>query len=315
MDFIGKRRAFGAFCILGGILFTLLLFSNCNDFGVEADFICCNIQGEIVINTVVPQNTDEIRVAVSQQYPPIDILSLIFTNALPVSKDTTITSQRVPFNLAVPKGEYAAVFVIWKEEDKSFNPADVIGLYGDLLTGEPIPVSITDADSVAENVDMEIDFTKVLRNAKIEGRIDYVKNGVPAPAEAWPSNTGVVAMGVFREIPAGFTQNNFDIQAMNSSRPFVPDDFNLLLSFEVLPIRVQQYEYRLRVSPADVKLVALFWLPEGDIITVVNRIQVLGFYRDPNSPQLPGQFTIAEEQTVTGIDITAEFATCLECAN
>jgi hypothetical protein len=215
----------------------------------------------------------------------------------------------------VPKGEYAAVFAIWKEEDKSFNPADIIGLYGDLFTGEPIPVSITDDHMVAENTDIEIDFAKVLRNAKIEGRIDYVKNGAPAPAEAWPSNTGVVAMGVFREIPAGFSQNNFDIQAMNSSRPFVPDDFNLLLTFEVLPVRVQQYEYRLRVSPADVKLVALFWLPEGDILTVINRIQVLGFYRDPNSPQLPGQFTIGENQTVSGIDITAEFATCLECAN
>ncbi|MFQ5823467.1 MAG: hypothetical protein ACE5JB_05380 [bacterium] len=314
MERNSKRRLFGAFCVLGVILFSLIIFYACNDFGVEADFFCCNIRGEIIINTVVPKNTDEIRVAVTKNYPPTDILSLIWTpERLPVKIDTNVTTQSVPFDLLVPMGAYAAVFAIWKEKNESFSPTDIIGLYGDLLGNEPIPISIGEEDSIAEDIDIDIDFSKVIRNAKIEGRITYVNESVPVLPEEWPRNTGIVAIGAFNEIPGGFIENNFSLEDMNSENPFSAEDFDKLLVFEQFPIRVEQFDYRLRVSSADVKLVALFWIPEGAILEVIERIQVLGFYRDPNLPEQPGKFSIEENETVSGIDIIADFATCLEC--
>lgn len=310
MEILSKRRLFGAFCMFGLQVCLMAVFNACtDDFGIEADFFCCNIRGEIIINTVVPENTDEIRVAVSKQYPPTDILSLIWTlERLPVEIDTNVTTQRVPFDLSVPQGEYAAVFAIWKEKAKSFNPADIIGLYGDLPTGEAIPIATTEEDSIAEDIEIDIDFSKVLRNAKIEGKITYVNGGASVAPEAWPSNTGLVALGAFKEIPDSFIENNFSLEDMNRENPFSVEDFNKLLVFEQLPIRVEQFDYRLRISPADVKLVALFWIPEGPILVVIERIQVLGFYRDPNSPEQPGQFTIEENETISGIDIIADFA-------
>ncbi|MFQ6113233.1 MAG: hypothetical protein ACE5NG_03985, partial [bacterium] len=231
MELNSKRRVLGAFCILGLILTASILFYSCNDLGVDADFFCCSVTGEIVINTIVPESTDEIRIAVTKQYPPLDFNGIIVGSPLPVKVDSNVTSQRVPFEVLVPEGEYEAVFVIWKEKDESVNPADRIGLYGDLQLEEPIPITVSAEDTTVESLEIEIDFSKVLRSSKIEGQVSFVNDGIPATADQWPPNTGFVAIFAFPIVPQ-----------------VIPDDFLKFSAFELLPKNVEQLDYRLRIS-------------------------------------------------------------------
>lgn len=277
-----KRRWLGAFSILGVIAIAVVFYA-CDNFGIDANFIKGTIRGEIVLTQAVPTNTDEIRVAVTKNYPPSDIISLIFSGPLPVNRDTTVTEQRVAYDLQVPLDDYEAVFAIWKEKDQSFNPADIIGLYGDLLMAQPIPVATTEEEQVVSNIDLAIDFTKVQRTAKIEGRINYVG--------AWPANTAAVAIFAFFEVPQ-----------------ILPDDFiRYLGAFEILPTdpTLTQYDYRLRVPPGTYKYLAVFWLAQGAELL---DFKTLGFYRDSLAPDEPGQVTVQGIGTATGVDISADFA-------
>ncbi|RMF62713.1 MAG: hypothetical protein D6743_11830, partial [Calditrichaeota bacterium] len=163
MAFWRGRRSFSVFCFFVLLGAVLAIFYACEDFGIEADFFKGTIKGEVRLHQPVPSNTDEIRVAVSKTFPPADILSLIFSGPLPVKKDSTLNEQTIPYDIQVPLDDYAAVFSIWKEKDKSFNPADIIGLYGDLQFRQPVTVSLSDEHPVADSVDMDIDFARVLR--------------------------------------------------------------------------------------------------------------------------------------------------------
>lgn len=282
MEVRTKRRWFGAFCVLGAAAIAAA-FHACDDFGIDANFFKGTIRGEVVINERVPPNTDEIRVAVTKKYPPSDIISLIFSGPLPFNGDSLVTSQRIPYDLQVPLDEYEAVFAIWKELDQSFNPADIIGLYGDLLMAEPISVTVTDSTPTVDHIDITIDFTKVKRTAKIEGRINYVGT--------WPSNTAAVAIFAFFEVPQ-----------------VLPDDFiRYLGAFEILPTdpTLLAYDYRLRVPPGTYKYIAVFWLAQGAELL---DFKTLGFYRNPQAPDQPGQVTVGDNETATGVDISADFA-------
>lgn len=277
-----KRRWFGTFSILG-VIAIAVIFHACDNFGIDANFFKGTIRGEIVLTQPVPTNTDEIRVAVTKNYPPSDIVSLLFSGPLPVNRDTTVSEQRVAYDLQVPLDDYEAVFAIWKEKDQSFNPADIIGLYGDLLMAAPIPVATTSDEPVVSNIDLAIDFTKVQRTAKIEGRIDYFG--------AWPANTAAVAIFAFFEVPQ-----------------ILPDDFiRYLGAFEILPTdpTLTQYDYRLRVPPGTYKYLAVFWLAQGAELL---DFKTLGFYRDSQAPEQPGQVAVADKGTVTGVNISADFA-------
>lgn len=281
MDVRTKRRWFGAFSILGVII--AAYFFACDDSGIEANFFKGTIRGEILISERVPANTDEVRVAVAKSYPPSDIVSLIFTGPLPVNKDSTITEQRIAYDLQLPLDEYEAVFAIWKELDQSFNPADIIGLYGDLLMAQPISVAVTADEDTLNNIDIAIDFAKVKRTARIEGRIDYIG--------AWPINTAAVAIFAFFEVPQ-----------------VLPDDFiRYLGAFEILPTdpTIQTYDYRLRVPPGTYKYIAVFWLEQGAQLL---DFKTLGFYRNPQATDQPGEATVVDNGTVTGVNISANFA-------
>ncbi|HEX9652432.1 MAG TPA: hypothetical protein VGA99_01875 [bacterium] len=283
MDVQVKRRRFGAFSILGAIVAIVLIFHACDNFGIDANYIKGTIRGEIVLNQPVPSNTDEIRVAVTKNYPPSDIINLIFSGPLPFNADTLVASQNIPYDLQVPLDDYEAVFAIWKEKDQSFNPADIIGLYGDLQLAQPIPIATTAAEPVVSSVDIAIDFAKVQRTAKIEGRITYVG--------AWPANTAAVAIFAFFEVPQ-----------------VLPDDFiRYLGAFEILPTdpTLQQYDFRLRVPPGTYKYLAVFWLAQGAPLL---DFKTLGFYRSPPVPEQPGEVTVGNNETITGIDISADFS-------
>lgn len=281
-----KRPGWGAGAV-PLLLVIVVIWAACEDFGVEADFFRGTVRGELIIDQVVPEKTDEIRVAASKKFPPTDILSLIFTSALPVQTDPAVTSQRVPYDLALPLGEYAALFAIWKEKDKSFNPADIIGLHGDLQFFQPIGFRLTEEEPTLADLDFELDFSKVIRSAIIEGQITY--------EGTWPQNTAAVAVFVYSFVPDldNPDQNERIRQLIQFS------------AFELLPQNVEAWDYRVRISHGTYKFIVVFWLGQGEPLTA---FKVLGFYRDPNNPDQPGTVSVDSAQTVSGVDIAADFA-------
>jgi hypothetical protein len=280
MEFTTKRRAIGAFSILGFMLWLGAVFYACtDDFGVEADFFKGTLKGELRITTVVPKNTDEIRVALAKDFPPSNFLELLVSEKILVDASETVTSQIVSYDMQVPLGDYEAAFVIWKELGQSWRITDIVGAYGDLATFQFEKITLTDEDPVADSVDIDINLNRVNRNAKIEGHIEFIGE--------WPVNTAAVALVAFKTL----------------------DISKALPEIAILPKNVDAYDYQIKLNAdstgTTLELVSVAWLPEGANLL---DFKFLGVYSDPDSPEVPVKVVIKPGETVTGIDIVADFA-------
>lgn len=280
MVFKSKRRSFGAFCVIGIFIALSVIFYACiNDFGLEADFFKGTIKGNLIIDRVVPQNTDEIRVALAKDFPPTNFLELIVSGVIPVKMDTSITSQMAPYEFEVPLGKYEAIIAIWKEKNESWSITNMLGLYGNFQFFQPDSIVLTEEDPIADSIDIEIDFSRVIRTAKIEGHIEFIGE--------WPINTAAVAWVAYEFIP----QNKLD--------------FLRIAGFEILPKNIKSWDYRIGVNPGTYKFIAVFWLAEGANLL---DFKTLGFYPDHNSPDEPGEVVVNENEPTVDIDIMADFA-------
>lgn len=280
MDLRVRRRVFGAFSFIVIInLLILILWACTSDFGIEADFFKGTVKGKLHITTVVPEKTDEIRVALSKSFPPSNINEILFSEVLPVVISDTVTSQIVPYDMQVPLGEYAAAFCMWKEKAKSWRITDIVGVFGNLSTFEFKKVVLTEEDPVAEDVDMDVNLDRVNRNAQITGHIEFVGE--------WPINTAAAALLAFKTL--NLTEG--------------------LPEIALLPRNVESFDYQLGInadsSATTIKLVAVGWLAEGANLL---DFKILGFYHDPDTPEVPKEVVIKAGETVSGIDIIADFA-------
>lgn len=275
MDFGVKRRFFGAFSILGVTVSSWLLSQACDDHGIEADFFKGTVRGELQINTVVPDTTDEIRVALAKEFPPSSLQELITSGVIKVKKDSSVVSQVVPFEMQAPFGEYGATIVIWKAKAQSFQLTDIVGIYGNLERFELTPITLDPDHPVEENVNIPVDLSRVDRRSSIQGRIDFVG--------AWPENTAIVALVVLRELADL-------VSGIPPAIIFVPKGSEL-------------FDYKVGVAAGIYKFIFVAWLPVGEFDLA--KLRVLGAYEDP--PGTTGRVTVGEDMTVTGIDIIADF--------
>src|SRR3990172_9102775 len=263
MDFKKRRRILVAFCALAIITLMLLLIA-CGDFGVEANFFKGTVRGEIRIDTVVPESTDEIRVALSPDFPPSDFKELQIGEVLPVNRDTTVASQRVPFEMNLPYGKYAATVVIWKEKDKSWSLTDIVGLHGNLERFELKTIELNSSHPVEDSVSIGVDLSRVNRTARVAGQITF--------AGEWPANTFITALIMLKDFG--------DLAGIPPVLVFVP-------------IGAAEFSYDVGVSPATYTIIAVAWLPIGPFD--FGKIKFLGFYENPDSPGNAGILTIDDE--------------------
>ncbi len=279
---------------VGPILFTigsgiLLLHSACEiDHGLEP--IRSKIGGWVSFSGEKnPDLTDEVRVATIRQFPPKEINELLFSEIILRNEDRLPVEPR-PWEIYVSPGSYEIVAVIWKANNQSWNISDVIGIYGGTIVGDQVippfpfkPIVIPESGAVIDTINIETNLNKVNRDASIEGKISF--------EGTWPSNTGVVAIGAFLEVPA---QGNILDYLLK----------NVALDYSV-PTRVAQAEYRLRVRSTDVlKYVAVMWIEDSYDF---NTIKDIGFYRDSADSSKPGTVTPKIGAT-SGIDITVDFS-------
>ena len=260
----------------------LLIHLHCNiDHGLEP--IHSKIGGEITFIGDIPPRTDEVRVAVIKDFPPRAINELLFSDQIPFAEDA------VAWEIYMPPGRYAAVVVVWKEKNQSWNLSDIIGLYGgtfvgDMLIPTYLPVTIPDETSVIDTVDIQANLNRVNRDAAIEGTVTFTGE--------WPQNTGIVGIGAFVDTPE--PGNLIDYY------------FNNVALDYTIPLFVSEYTYRLRVASTlgTLGYVSVIWIDASFDLTSIKDI---GFYRDPENPDLPGSVPLTYNMTTSGIDITVNF--------
>jgi hypothetical protein len=282
------RRRVGPILQTIAIGFLVLQFSCEIDHGLEP--IRSKIGGMVTFKgDKNPDLTDEVRVALVKKFPPKEINELLFSEII-LNNSDRLPLQPRHWEIYVPSGSYEIAAVIWKANNQSWNISDVIGIYGGTIIGDQVippfpfkPIVIPESGAVIDTIDIETNLNKVNRDATIEGKISFVGK--------WPSNTGIVAIGAFIDIPA---QGNILDYLLK----------NVALDYSV-PIKVAQAEYRLRIRSTDaLKYMAVIWIADSYDF---NTIQDIGYFRDPADTSKPGIVTPKPGAT-TGIDITVDFS-------
>jgi hypothetical protein len=280
------RRRVGPILQTIAIGFLILQFSCEIDHGLEP--IRSKISGVVTFKgDKNPDLTDEVRVALVRQFPPKEINELLFSEIILNNSDKLPVEPR-PWEIYVEPGSYEIVAVIWKANNQSWNISDVIGIYGGAFIGDQLippfpfkPVVIPESGVVIDTI--EANLNRVNRDATVEGRITF--------EGTWPTNTGVVAIGAFTDIPAA--GNVFDYLLKN-----------VALDYSV-SMHVDQADYRLRVRSTDVlKYIAVLWISDSYDFSTIRDI---GYFRDPADPSKPGIVTPKAGAT-TGLDITVDFS-------
>jgi len=124
----------------------------------------------------------------------------------------------------------------------------------------------------------------------ITGRITYV--GGPS---AWPDTTEWVRVAAFSRRPNSVTEILL---------PPLPIFSDTLTRF------VGTYDYQLKVPAGRYEWIVLAWKPKLKVFSnpTYSGLDTLGIYYDPNNPGQYGVVSVAEGQTVSGINITADFS-------
>ena len=236
---------------------------------ITGDIIFLNKSNDVI------DKTDEIRVAVAKSFPPTEFTELITS---PLNKRAGDTLH---YEMIVPFGTYQLLGVVWKGKQTPWNLSDIIGYYRRGLDFLPTPVTVTLENPLVESIDLTVDFSQVIREARITGTIHYDGE--------WPGDTQVIGLGAYRNPPD--PDNFFSI--LNASSAKIG-----------LPIFVPSFDYNLPVSVGTFQYIGLFWKAKG---TPFTEIKVLGFYADPQLPERPGSITLVKGQTLDNIDIHVDF--------
>jgi hypothetical protein len=275
-------RKMGA--LTAGILLALLACSV--DHGLEP--IRSKIGGRVFIaGDRNPDLTDEVRVAVLKKFPPKDITELTFSEILFGNSDQP--PDTVPWEIYLEPGSYEIAAVIWKANNESWNISDIIGMWGGQFLGDQlippfpfVPIVLDGSRSVVDTIDIRANLNRVNRDAVIEGTVTF--------RGTWPSNTGVVGIGAFSEIPEPGNVLDYLLK-------------NLALDYSV-PTFTDRAAYRLRVrSTEKIRYLALMWINDAYDF---GAIEDIGSSRDPADPSLPGSVDPSGKR-VTGVDITVDF--------
>jgi hypothetical protein len=288
MAHVGSKQPLNRFVkSLATGAFLLLLACNI-DHGLEP--IRSKIGGRVVFTgDQNPDLTDEVRVAVIKQFPPRDIKELLFSDIILRNRDRLPVAPR-PWEIYLAPGSYEIVAVVWKANNESWNISDIIGIYGGAFLGDQLippfpfkPIVIPESGGVIDTLTLVANLNRVNRDATVEGTITF--------KGPWPSNTGVVAIGAFIDVPR--QGDVFDYLLKNAA-----------LDYSV-PIHVDRAEFRLRVRSTEIlRYIAVMWIADSyDFAT----IRDIGSYRDPADPAKPGVVAPKSGRT-QGIDINVDFS-------
>ena len=270
-------------------LVVLPLLSNCDyDHGIEP------LPGKLGVEVIfldasIPQNTEGVYMFVAPIFPPHAINELHMSpNSLPLDLETVeedtndflIYSDTVYTEMDLPYGHYEALGLWWYNKETTSNLADIMTLKvvfsaQGLRTYE---FDITAEEPVHETT-LYANPTHVDRDASIEGTIYF--NG------PFPENTLATAVAAYIRKP----ENNVEYLLYLKSMDF--------------SINENPYHYKLPVKSGRVEYIAVFWLSDR---SGLDDFKTIGYYQDPPNSGEPGVLILAKDQTISGIDIQADWS-------
>lgn len=231
------------------------------------------IRAKIYFYGTAPENTQGIYLTVTPDFPPHAINELYQSpNSLPIDQDTVVTEMELPY------GHYDAISLWFYSKDTKSNLADILAIPLDPISLYPIGFDLTAENPVVE-MELFANWATVDKNAAIEGTIRF--NG------PFPKNTLATAVAAYLFEPTERIHYLVWMKAIDFS------------------IDTNPYKYRLPVRNGLVSYIAVFWLPERADLT---DFRTLGIYEDPNNPGSPGKLSLKKGQTITGIDIYADWS-------
>lgn len=265
------------------IILLLLTFISCRiEHGLEP--IRSKIEGTIIFEGPWPRVAEEVRVAASPSFPPEDPLEMILSDPLPVeidtivnpsTLDTTLVADSVNFVLFLPPGDYH-ILVLWKKKGSPWDVSSILGVYTSPSdTTKPAVVKVSTS---VQGVDIKVSFP----GSNITGTITFLGE--------WPPSTEWVRVVVYKRIP---------VELIDYYPP------NLSAFSDPIPIGVSSYDYTLPIAAGTYEWVLVAWKGEGTSLFDIKEIGT--YYSHPDSTN-PGKVVVPECETVTGIDITADFS-------
>ncbi len=268
-----KRRVFGAFGILTTVAVAAGLFQACDEVGVtehglDEDFFA-SVRGQLQIETKVPEQTDEILLAL------MDGLNPRFTKTIPRRDlNGNADSQVIDFVMEAQTGEFDALFVIWKALGTPLSVIEnIVGSHCE--DGELIPITITEQDRTVDSVGVEVNLRKVDRRARVSGVIRFQGE--------WPDN--VDNLGLV------FADPNALLQGLNVCTLLKAMDIRLLPE---TPVDSLVFDYEIAAGPT---LMVVAWNQVGQSLFEPTII----------SNPLQGAFEAVADSTITDFELVANF--------
>ncbi len=229
----------------------------------------------IFLNDEIPENTEGVYLFVAPEFPPHAINELhLSPNSIPLDNDTVWTTMYLPY------GYYEAMGLWWFNEETESNLADVFSINLDFSNPNYLyQFELTDETPVHQ-AKFIADLNRVDRDANLEGTIHF--NG------PFPENTLATAIAALVREPEESIEYFIYLQSLDFSVNSNPTQFSL-------PIK----------SRTKIRYLAVFWLSDR---SGLDDFKTIGFYEDPDNPGEPGVLTAQKDETISGIEIYADWS-------
>jgi len=284
-----------------GLTLLLLPGGGC-DYDHGIDPIPYRIKGAI---TFVGRPPDwwyirEVRIAAVKKFPLENLTTdLVFSDPLPISRDTSSAAQTIPYELVASPGTYPLIGLLWRQNDSGWNVGNLLGIYGIALSRGEFnfkEVGVSEARPVADSVDIEAYWPfAIRRDANISGTIKFDGQ--------WRDDTDFLILGSYLKTPKN--SSDFLIEILNGRALFQ-------IIFQRTPIA--SYRYNIGVNSAidggEYKFLALFW--KGKNASPLD-MRAIGLYHCPEDslpglPLRPKAVKAFKDSTITGFDFKANFS-------
>ncbi|MBN1466440.1 hypothetical protein JXA02_11800 [candidate division KSB1 bacterium] len=251
----------------------LIFFSCAVDTGLAPTR--SGLSGTIYFEHDWPERTDQVMVVAATVFPPTSLEEIIMSEPL----ETFVDSTR--YTIWTNPATYAAVGVIWKEQEQPWDVTNIIGIYfptDDRFS--PGQVTIPDRDTFVDSIDIEADLSLARRQvaSAIEGRLTV--------AGSWPAGAQSVLL--------------------IAAKTILPTSLLDITFGAPIEAGFDSTSYALSVQPGTYRLI-------GALVTEKDRPigfdSIKGIYKKKPADLLPGSVVVATDTTrVTNIDISIDFA-------
>lgn len=255
-----------------------------SDSGLEEDFFA-RVQGKLHINAVLPEQTDELFLALVKGTSPK------FTTTIPrIDLNLQASEQFVDFIIEAQADTFDALFAIWKKRGRPLSVIEnIIG--SSCEEGALIPLQIATNDTIINIDTVDVNLEKLNRVAGISGVIEFQGD--------WPAdidNLGIVFADstlILSIVESFFSKGKIEVDIctlLNHS------DIHIIKERDVDSLRID-----FKVAPGLTLMIVAMNKKGGSIFepVILTKIDL--------STILASLFTAIKDSTISGLRSVAQF--------